>query len=92
VPRAGDAIQVICVFSIVAGAAYVFARVPGGADGEWSQSAKLTASDGYYYDRFGYSLSASGDVIAVGAPYKQSPYTGYYSGELSDCTDKYINI
>ncbi len=46
-----------------AGAAYVFERV-GNA---WTQVAKLTASDGQGWDRFGVSVAISGDTAVVGA-------------------------
>ncbi len=48
------------------GSAYIFERNQGGAD-SWSQVAKLTASDGTIFDRFGYSVSLSGDTALVGA-------------------------
>lgn len=45
------------------GSAYIF-----GLDGEtWTQKAKLTASDGRSQDRFGSSVSISGDRLIVGA-------------------------
>ena len=45
------------------GSAYIFKR-----DGtNWSQQAKLTASDGAAEDQFGYSVSISGDFTIVGA-------------------------
>lgn len=47
------------------GAAYVF-RYDSGA-GTWSEEQKLVASDGDDYDRFGVSVSISGDAILVGA-------------------------
>ena len=47
-----------------AGAAYVYKRE---TDGSRTQLAKLTALDGASYDYFGYSVSVSGDYIAVGA-------------------------
>jgi len=47
------------------GSAYIFKR-----NGEtWSQQQKLTASDGADYDRFGTSVSISGDYAIVGAHY-----------------------
>jgi hypothetical protein len=49
------------------GAVYVFLRDQGGAD-NWGQVAKLTASDGQTYDRYGRALAITGDVVAVGAP------------------------
>ncbi len=47
------------------GSAYVFERV-GGA---WTQQAKLLADDGAWNDRFGSSVSVSGDTAVVGARY-----------------------
>ncbi len=49
-----------------AGSAYVLERNQGGAD-NWGQVAKLTASDAAANDYFGYSLSISSDIVAVGA-------------------------
>ena len=46
------------------GSVYVFIR---DASGNWTQQAKLTASDGAVNDYFGYSVSVSGDTIVVGA-------------------------
>ena len=48
------------------GSAYVFAR---SASNTWTQTAKLTASDGAAYDYFGRSVSISSDgsTLAVGA-------------------------
>ena len=48
------------------GSAYIFERNHGG-EGNWGQSAKLTASDGAESDKFGWSVSVSGDTIVVGA-------------------------
>ncbi len=48
------------------GAAYVFYRDWGGADA-WGQVAKLIATDGAVYDRFGNSVSVDGDTAVVGA-------------------------
>ena len=45
------------------GAAYVLVR----QSGEWSQVAKLTASDGQGSDQFGRSVSVDGDTVVVGA-------------------------
>ncbi|MCP3981058.1 MAG: hypothetical protein GY716_17310 [bacterium] len=55
------------------GSAYVFARNAGGPD-NWGQIAKLTASDGVAGDRFGWSLSVSGDVAVVGAWSAEAAY------------------
>jgi hypothetical protein len=48
------------------GAAYVFERRGGGADG-WVELQKLTASDAEDDDRFGCAVAVSGDTIVVGA-------------------------
>jgi len=45
------------------GAVYLFE----GAGDAWSQSARLTASDGQNGDLFGYALDKEGDTVAVGA-------------------------
>jgi nucleoside-specific outer membrane channel protein Tsx len=47
----------------VTGAAYVFVR----SATAWSEQAKLTASDGAGYDRFGGSVAISGSSVVVGA-------------------------
>ncbi|MCK6535170.1 MAG: hypothetical protein L6Q84_19530, partial [Polyangiaceae bacterium] len=46
------------------GAAYVFTR----SGVAWSEQAKLTASDGAADDRFGESVSVSGNTVLSGAP------------------------
>lgn len=57
------------------GAVYIFNR---NANGAWTQSQKLTASDGIASDWFGYDVSISNDVIIVGAP--QIPNVNVRSG------------
>ena len=47
-----------------AGAAYVFRCEAG----QWSEEAKLLASDGELMDRFGYSVAVDGGVAIIGAP------------------------
>jgi hypothetical protein len=49
------------------GAVYVFERNQGGAD-EWQLVRKITVSDGATSDHFGFSVSLSGSMLAVGAP------------------------
>jgi hypothetical protein len=46
------------------GSAYVFKRTGT----NWSQEAKLLASDGSEYDEFGMSVSLNGDYALIGAP------------------------
>jgi hypothetical protein len=50
------------------GAAYVFVR----SGTNWSQQAKLTASDAAVDDFFGASVAISGSTVVVGAPGKNS--------------------
>jgi len=59
------------------GSAYVFVRNAGGAD-SWGEVAKLTASDATSGDRFGSSVSISGDTVGVGA--RSDDDGGAYSG------------
>jgi len=49
----------------LSGSAYIFARNQGGND-NWGELKKLTASDGVVGDRFGESVSISGDLAIVG--------------------------
>jgi len=49
------------------GSAYVFTR---GSTFNWTQIAKLTASDGAADDYFGRSVSIDGDTIVIGSPYE----------------------
>jgi hypothetical protein len=48
------------------GAVYIFNRVSS----RWVQTQKLTATGGANGDLFGWSVSLSGNTIAVGAPYQ----------------------
>ncbi len=48
------------------GAAYVFQFDSN--SGEWTQKAKITASDGEWDDSFGRYVAMSGEVIVIGAP------------------------
>jgi hypothetical protein len=47
-----------------AGAVYVFEQV----NGTWTQTGKLTASDGATFDAFGQAPALSGDTAVIGAP------------------------
>ncbi|PSQ15097.1 hypothetical protein BRD00_15160 [Halobacteriales archaeon QS_8_69_26] len=53
-----------------AGAAYAFERT----DGEWTQTAKLTADDGSGEDLFGISVALEGDTALVGASGHGDPH------------------
>ena len=62
------------------GAAYVFTR---DVAGNWTQQAYLKASNTDDGDRFGYSVSLSGDTLAIGASSEDSIATGV-NGDESD--------
>lgn len=49
------------------GAAYVFVKDQGGVD-NWGQVAKIVSPDPHDGDRFGYSVSLSGDFTVAGVP------------------------
>ena len=57
------------------GSAYIFERDQGGVD-NWGQVAKLTASDAAAFDRFGFSVSVSGDTAVVGAVFDDDAGSG----------------
>ena len=61
------------------GSVYVFTR----SGRTWSQQAYLKASNTDADDNFGYSVSLSGDTLAVGASYEDSNATGV-NGSQSD--------
>jgi hypothetical protein len=63
----GDTI-VVGAYYDGAGAAYRFERQDEGASG-WSLMGRLVGSDPGTMDWFGHSVSISGDVIVVGAPF-----------------------
>jgi hypothetical protein len=48
------------------GAAMIFRRDEGGAD-NWGMTQKLSASDGFTNDGYGYSASMNGDTLVVGS-------------------------
>jgi len=54
------------------GSVYIF-RFNGS---NWVQEAKLLASDGAVMDRFGASVSISGDTVVIGAPGDSSSHSG----------------
>ena len=58
-----------------AGAAYVFQRDVGGV-GNWGEVKKIFASDGQWGDRFGGTVSLSGDTAVVGAHLEDSVCCG----------------
>ena len=55
------------------GAAYIFVK-PGAVWGNMTQTAKLTVSSGVTGDQFDASVSASNDVVVVGAPGANAAY------------------
>ncbi len=62
------------------GAVYVFTR----SAGVWSQQAHLKASNTGSRDYFGYSVSLSGDTLAVGANYESSAAVGVNGDQSSN--------
>jgi hypothetical protein len=50
----------------LSGSAHVFERDHGGAD-NWGEMKKIEPADGDLWDRFGYSVSISGNTIVAGA-------------------------
>jgi len=63
-----------------AGAAYVFVR----SGSNWSQQAYLKASNTGTNDRFGESVSLSGDFLAIAAAWEDSNATGLNGNQLSN--------
>jgi hypothetical protein len=63
-----------------AGAAYVFVRTGS----TWGQQAYLKASNTDEWDRFGYSVAASGDTILVGAYEEDSNAVGVNGNQASN--------
>ena len=57
------------------GSAYIFERNPLDP-GVWMQTAKLTASDAYTNDQFGWAVAVDGDTAVIGA------YTKVYGGRV----------
>jgi hypothetical protein len=66
------------------GAAYVFNK---NIQGEWSESAKLVAADGWQYDGFGWSVQASNGLYLIGAPYDDTPLSNEGSAYIIDPDD-----
>src|SRR5262245_20547117 len=52
------------------------------AGGEWSETQKLTGSDVLSAAHFGESVSIHGDLLVVGAPWKDAAYVFRYGGAL----------
>jgi hypothetical protein len=61
------------------GLAYIFHRNQGGAD-NWGEVVKLTPSETRFNNRFGTSVSISGDIAIVGAP--RNDGAGHDSGSV----------
>jgi hypothetical protein len=63
------------------GSAYIFKRDAT----EWTEQAKITASDGAASDHFGRSVAISGDYVIVGAPYDDDAGTDSGSSYIFKC-------
>jgi len=67
VAAAGDVIAVGAVgYNIYKGAVHIFERNAGSTNG-WGRVAELVVSGGEFYDEFGCSVAADGDVVVAGA-------------------------
>jgi len=62
------------------GAAYIFERI----DGTWRQVAYVKASNTDKNDRFGSTVTVSGDTVVVGAPYERSNATGINGNQANN--------
>lgn len=62
-------------FGDCSGSVYIFERNPAEPD-VWTQAAKLTASDAYTNDQFGWAVAVDGKTVVVGA------YTKVYGGRV----------
>ena len=67
------------------GSAYVFERDPGGS---WNQVQKIIAADRAANDKFGVSVSVSGDYAIVGAAFEDEDASG--ANPLSNAGSAYV--
>lgn len=69
----GDRVAVGARFvNMWTGEAYIFDR-----DGTtWSEAAHFNATDGEYFDQFGWSIALDGNMVLMGAPGELAPYRG----------------
>ena len=72
------------------GAAYVFVFTEADDDGVWSQAAKLTAPVPATGDKFGTSVAIDGDIIVVGAPYKDYDDPDEDANDVSNSGAAYV--
>ncbi|MFN0010962.1 MAG: FG-GAP repeat protein, partial [Phycisphaerales bacterium] len=72
--------------ALSSGAAYVFARPPGGTT--WTQQAYLKASNTDADDRFGTSVAVSVDTIVIGADREDSNATGVNANEADNSASR----
>jgi hypothetical protein len=61
------------------GAAYLFERDSGGP-GNWGEVKMLISPEGVLFDRFGQSVSISGDTVLIGAPEDELGVRGVIAG------------
>ena len=74
-----------------AGAAYVFVFTEADDDdGVWSRAAKLTAPVPATGDKFGTSVAIDGDIIVVGAPYKDYDDPDEDANDVSNSGAAYV--
>jgi len=73
------------------GSAYLF-REPLAGWTNMSEMVKLSASDGSTEDHFGYSVSLSGDTLAVGAPGSEERGATYMFFSFTPVTSVYLPV
>ncbi len=69
------------------GAAYVYKRTAS----LWAQEAYIKAANNSAVDRFGWSISLSGDTLAVGAIFEDSNQTTITNGTAASLDDSNLN-
>ena len=71
----------------ISGSAYVFSY--DSDNSQWTQVAKLVASDGTSEDQFGWSISIYNNIIAVGAGGDDTTNGGCGTGNLYNTNNYY---
>jgi hypothetical protein len=73
--------------ALASGAVYVYRRTVT----QWAQEAYIKAANAEYNDRFGYSISLSGDTLAAGAPNEASSQTTITNGATASADNEAVN-
>ena len=79
----------------MSGSAYIFYRNLGGSD-NWGQVTKIIAAEGVVFEKFGWSVSISGDTVVVGAKDNNDYFSGSGSAYIfyrdQDGTDNWGQV